>query len=358
MSATGEEEELPLGTVVVLEELEEGAAFEGARSAGGASWRLERLDAREAPATEPPQEALGHIERLYAEADFLRCLTAVQGEELGLDILLEHEDRGSAAQVAVYSAACAHGAGDGELARARLRRALIAGLEVSDLLAETTPEFQLLAEQVEREVGVAGRVTLTLTTNPTGARIWMDGVEATCAEPGCTLEVRRGEHVFVARRIGYLPRTERMRIEDDVERELSLDPAPAEVQLEQLGEELATGAAPDRTDLARAAADGFGSRVVVLLWTEEELVRAALYDRSLERFVSRASCDGSTTALRTALHALVQEWRGETEPTPLARRPAFWIVTLGVATVVGVATGLIVWGVTQPEVEVHDLVFQ
>ena len=357
-SVEAEEEEVPLGTVVVLGDIEEEAAFDGVRSAGGATWRLERLEPRAAITPPTPTEALALVERLYAEADFLRCLTAVQNEELGLDLLLARPDRESAARSAIYSAACAHGAGDVELARNHLRRALVAGLEVSDTLAETTPELQLIAEEVESEVSNAGRVRLTLTPHPNGARIWLDGVPAECADVGCALEVRRGEHLVVARRIGYLPRVGRMSIERDGERELTLDPAPADVQLEQLREELASEAAPDRIELAHAAADAYGSRVVIMIWTEEELVRAALYDHGLERFVARASCDGSTTAVRAALHSLVHEWRGETEPIPLARRPVFWLVTLGVATAVGVATGLIVWGATRPEIDEHYLVFQ
>jgi hypothetical protein len=146
-----------------------------------------------------------------------------------------------------------------------------------------------------------------------------------------------------------------LQLDGSAERQLALDSAPAEEQKRQVADALSRGLSPDRKDVAATLTNGFSARVAVVAWQEEQQVRLALFDRALDQIVARQSCPPTAAALHLAGHALVTEWRGEVEPRPLVRRPAFWLVLSAVTALVATAVGLGVWAANRPVRTVHTL---
>jgi hypothetical protein len=350
-------QEQPTGVVVAIGGVDLAPVLAGVESAGGASWRSVRVDPTASGVSVPPMARLDRLEQLYADADFLGCLTASQNAAIQFWTLLQEGHREAAARATVFGAACAFGAGDEDLAQTLLSRGAVVGLDLAGAGANTTPEFQLVAERTIQRVAAQPRVAVTLTTAPYGATVLVDGGAAVCRSDRCELNLRRGEHVIKATKIGHLPRIVHIQLNDELEREVALDSAPATEQQRQASDALARGWTPDREDLAETLANGFGARLVVIAWQEAGMTRLGLFDHALNQMVARESCEPNATALRIAGHSVVTQWRGIAEPTPLVRRPVFWIVVSAVAAVVATGVGLGVWAASRPVETQNDLVF-
>lgn len=323
----------PQGVVLVLADVNADAAIGAARDAGGAIWRSEAIAPTPALMPAPPNERATELRRLYLEADFLRCMSAMQTEELSVDALLREGHIDLAATVTIFGAACAHGAGDLPLAGRILQRLFAASLN-REALRDTTPEFQRYAERLDEQAQRIGEIELRLDTRPAGAGLELDGRAIACDRPPCLLALRPGLHVVRATRLGHVPRVEVMDLTEETEtRTLALDPAPAAMIRAQLAAALGDEHAPDRQDIAAAAADAFGARVVVVVWREGPSSLALVYDRGLRTTVARARASTE----RAAIEDVIEEWRGVTEPRRLVAQPAFWLTTITVAAAAAVA---------------------
>ncbi|MAQ14098.1 MAG: hypothetical protein CMN30_04785 [Sandaracinus sp.] len=336
------QESAPAGTVVGVGPVDGPGALRGAREAGGARWRLVSPVLNAEPATPAaPSELLATVhEETYLMGAFAECLTALERPELAFEALLAAGHRDSAGHVRVLGSACALLAGDGALARRRLRDALVRDLPLVGL-DRTTPEHQALAETVGAEVRAVAPVSLALVSEPAGAAVRVDG-RAACRTP-CRLPLRAGAHHFELRRLGHAPRAFTRDVAGDARWVLRLDPAPSELLRTQLARRLAAGPL-DAPELGELAADAYEARVVVLVWGDDARVTAALYDRGLHRFVARAAGTPGDTPLTVG--TAVEEWRGIVEPRPLRKRPLFWGVLAASLAVVGAAIGISVWALT------------
>ncbi len=342
----------PAGAVVTFGDLSSRRALAAARHAGGAHYRAMPITDFRPTTARPPTEAVAALRRLYVDADFLGCLTRMQADDLRVDSLLQRGFRHAASEVSVFGAACAFAAGDEGLAKQVLRRAVASDLPMRSL-AEAKPEVQQLAEQIQHELLAAHHVALSLRSSPSGARVRVDGDDASCPSTPCRIDVRPGHHVFVFDRIGSLDRTLAVDVTKDGARTVALDPAPAATLRAQVAGRIAAHTAHDDPDLARALAGGAEARVVVLVWRQGPRgVAAAVYDRGLHRFVARSRASGQS-ALETAVGSVVEEWRGIVEPTPLLARPLFWVAVAGAVA----ATAATVYFATRPPKRNYVLAF-
>lgn len=332
MSARGQEPPLPIGVVVGVGAVDFSAAMQAARSAAGASWRGTRIVPRRAVPASPPAAVLEQLRRLYLEADFLGCLTRMQSPELAVDALLAQGQRELAGLTVVLGAACAFDAGDAELARDLLGRAIACDLPTR-ALREVKPGVQALMETLQAEAVQRPRLRLRLRSQPTGARVTIDGaVPSTCTHTPCSLTLRHGPHVLLLERLGYLPRTVILRLERSTERQVALDPAPSALAREQLAVALAAGLAADSASFAETASHAEQARVVVIVELGRDArASATLYDRALGRIVARSRGAEPADGAATVVRAVIGEWRGQVEVRPLWKRPLFWGITAATA---------------------------
>lgn len=341
-SAAHAQEPIP-GAVVAVGSVDADAATEAARAAGGARWSIERLEPRAMESPVPPDASA--LREAYLAADFLRCLTAAQEPALELGALLRAGHRETAVDVAVFGAACAFAGGDADLGRRLIERAFVAELDVSAALAVTTPDFQSAAEEVRANVAARARVDARIETRPAGARAVADG-GARCAPTPCTLALLPGPHAIAIARLGYAPRAIEL---EAGSADIALDPAPSALVRSQLAAALARGMSPGDVELARAAASAFEARVVVVVW-QSDRSHALAYDRARDRVLARVASSDVASAVR----AVIAEWRGIVEPTPIYEEPLLWILTGAAA----IAAGVIIYFAVRPPDRRYDLVFR
>lgn len=333
----------PLARLVLVGGLDAQTALRGAQEAGGARWGVMRLEPRLAPSGPKPAAQLKRLRQLYLEADFVGCLAHMQRPALALDDLLARGQREAAAQTAILGAACAHDAGDADLAKRLLSRVLVAEFATT-ALAETKPAVQKLMETMQAARRNEARVPLVLKTHPAGAEVSIDGQSMGCAKTPCKATLRKGRHLVVLRKLGHLSRRLVIELDERLERKISLDPAPAKEARVQLANHLAAGHALDGVEVAATAAEAAEARVVLLVQSKQRQLRASLFDRKLRRIVSRASLPEEPGALARGVRAVIEEWREAVEPTPLWKRPLFWGITVGAAA----ATAVTVFFLTRP----------
>ncbi|MBW2734332.1 MAG: PEGA domain-containing protein [Deltaproteobacteria bacterium] len=334
---------LPLGRLVLVGQLAEDAALRGAKEAGGARWSAITLKPRKEAAVVAPHAELERLRALYLEADFLGCLARMQRSALAPDDLLARGLRNAAAKAAILGAACAHDAGDADLAKRLLTRVFEAELP-TDALKDAKPVVQKMMEGIQLVGQKAARHGLVLKTLPKEAHVTIDGSPRPCPRSPCRSALRSGRHVIVFSKLGYLSRRLIIDLDQDQQRKVSLDPAPAEKALSQLSAYLAEGEALDGVEVGATAADAFRARVVVLVQSRRRRLAASLYDRKLGRIVARAGLSEEPGVLEKAVRMVIEEWRTKVEPTPLWKRPLFWGITVGAAA----ATALTVFFITRP----------
>lgn len=317
------------GALAVLGDLDAEAALRAARVAGGATFRAVSITT---PAPSPPPDLVAPIESAYVDGDFARCLGLLAAPRTEQS-WIEPAGRADAARSLILRAACGLGADEPELARRALEELFVGGLDRASLAA-TTPELQALAEDVAREIAARPRHALSIVSRPGHATVWVDGREH--GTTPLSVDVVAGHHHITLTRLGSTDREAEVDIVDAARLSLALDPATADELALQLEQAVSSGA-PDRAELGAAASDAWGSRVVVFVFRREGRVRAALWDRELERFAVRSDADTVDDAVRLA----VTEWRSVVEPRSLLEEPAFWITTLAVAGLASVLTVLL-----------------
>jgi hypothetical protein len=324
--------------VVVIGRLPPDGALAAAGGQVPSHWRLERL----APQAVAPPPDLGpeidSVARAYREADFLRCLAQTEAGLEG-DELLRLGQHAEAARAGTLAAACALGSSDEQGARAMLRRLSARELVDREVLRQTTPGFQRIADEERAAAHRRGSVAVEVRTEPEGARVLVNGV-ARCPASPCRVHLLRGEHHLVADKLGYRRRVVMPVADADATVRVVLEPASADETRQQLTAMLAAGADPSATEISRAVASAFGVGQLVLVWARQWQVHAAAY---------RAGCGAQThvafdgpQATPRAVAAALHGWRVATPPArtrrwlPAATRELlFWgaatAVTLGAA---------------------------
>ena len=356
MGQSAESEDLPVGLVLVVGNTPVRDLLQLANKTGRARWQGQNIEPMTRIETPPGiAKAVASLRRRYYQADFLRCLGMLQQPELSLDRLLEHDYRAEATQVAITAAACAHGAGQPELARDLLRRLLIQQVDLSGALGKLRPDFQKLVEQVRSAVQKLPAVVLTIDSRPQGARVSLDGGAQHCEATPCQRRVIVGEHLVAVQRLGYARRTARQSIGQAARVLVSLDTVDAAQAKQQLARNVGRGRDPGRVELARLAALAFGAQVVALVWNRDKTASVVVYDRNKQRIVSRVSVAGAPPQnAHAALRAALREWYGATREKPFYARPVFYLTTAGVAVI----TGLVMYFVLRSDPAQQDIVFR
>jgi hypothetical protein len=338
-------------TIVMVGDVPSTGALEAARDEMPAAWRMARLLPEINPNPAPADESSA-LAKSYLEADFLRCLTQLQGTAFDVDRLLERDRRSEAARVGTLAAACALGAGDKPRARDLVRRMLVRDLDDADTLRQTTPEFQMLVDEERAAARRLARVTVEVQTNPARAAVHIDGV-LRCRTSPCRAHVIGGEHIITTERLGSRARSLTAEIDHDQSILLALDEAPADDVRQQLAVQLASGADPTGIEISEAAATAFGARMLVLVWQERTVVHATAYDRAIDKVLAHVAIDTGPEAVPGAVRAVVHEERDSKGGKNVVRQPAFWLTTAGVALL----TGTLVLLANRPVEVRHEIVF-
>lgn len=337
-----------IGVVLALSGADITGVAAGAEEAGGATWRVETLEAQAMSARPAPTEQLSAIEGLYDQGDFPRCLTQLNDPALDLTRLLTAGRRESAARLLVVSAACTAGAGDTDRARELFERAFVRELDLEGGLRELRPDIVQLADEARQAVQSAARARLVVDSP--GARIAVDGRRIRCDRSPCTMRLHPGSHVLVLEALGRARRVEQIELSSDQRIAPRLDLASPELAREQLADALAGPVRVHRGRFGRAGANAFGARVVVLLDEHEGRVRASIYDRARRAVVARNTSATGPGASALVVRRVISDWRGTIE-----QGPEWWVWTIvaGSILVAGVAAFFLIL----PEVSSYSFRF-
>ena len=331
-----------VGAVVLLNDPTEGAHI--VRQAQGIApgrWRAVHAKASAKPTGDHARAVLRKLEQAYLEADFLGCMSLLQRPALAIDRLLQAAPRERAARVAVLAAACAHGSRDLDLSQRLLRRVFIRELDTASAFAGMRPDFRSLADKLRKAILARGRAELRVVLTPADAQLRVDGGVHRCVGAPCSLALLPGEHLIEVARFGHATRTIRHRVSGRDRLAFTLEPASTVEAQSQLGVALREGRDPGSISFAKTASSAYEAPLVLLLWRDRgQRNCAAVYDRRLNRLVSRISVQGANQGQRDAARAALIEWRGVISP-PLYRKPLFWAAIAGAAATIGVVSYLL-----------------
>ncbi|MDX2022595.1 MAG: PEGA domain-containing protein [Deltaproteobacteria bacterium] len=348
---------VPPGGVVVGVDVDLPRLQEALAATDDGQWQVVRLVPAAPPGPRDVQPKLRALWGAYVEADFLRCLALIQDADLSLDRLIEEGQRQAATQAAIVGAACAHGAGSKPLAQQITRKLLAFELDAGETLRRTPPEFQREVQRARQQLEEQGRVTIKVRAVPETSRVELDGRPACVATP-CDVNVLAGEHVLVAKHLGFRQRALPIVLGAPQTVTLALDEGNAADTQEQLaralGETRDVAAFANEGDTLRAATQAWSVRVALLLWNHEGRFYGVLYDRALNKRWSQMVVDSGPASARTLSHILIEEWKGVVVPKPFYKHPLFWL-----SSAVGVAlVGGLVWWAAQPQEVKHIAVFR
>ena len=329
--------------VVVIGPLPPDGALAAASTQVPSQWRLERLAPQAVAAPASFGADIDVVARAYREADFLRCLAHTEGR-LEADVLLRLGRHADASRAGTLAAACALGAGDEQGARALLRRLAARDLVDADVVRQTTPGFQRIADEERAAAHRRGSVAVEVRTEPEGARVLVNGI-ARCPAAPCRVHLLRGEHHLIADKLGYRRRIVTPVADADATVRVVLEPASADETRQQLTDALAAGADPSAAEITRATASAFGAGLLVLVWARQWQVHAAAYHVG-GGALTHVAFNGPQ-AMPRAVAAALHEWRVAT-PGGVGRRwsPAtfrellFWAVA-GAVTLAGAALAFV-----------------
>lgn len=346
-TAARADDDIP-GVVLAVNGVQVTGLADAARGAGGADWRVEVLEAAPMEGRPAPLALLTATERLYDEGDFPRCLTRLTDPSLDVARLLADDHPREAARLLIVSAACIAGAGDTDRARSLFRRAFLRELDIEAGLADLRPDIVELAESAREEVQALRRVRLSV--DAPNANLSVDGRPVRCDRAPCVVRLYPGSHVLVLTRLGRARRVEQLELEGDLSIRPRLDLATPEVARSQLAAALSDSENVESNDFARAVADAYGARVVVVVQEREERTRASIYDRGRGSTLARQGVDTDPEAAPLVVRNVINEWRGEVETGT-----EWWVWTIVAASVAvaGVAAFLLVL----PEVTSYSYVF-
>ncbi len=313
-----------------------------------------RLEASEAPpSAEAPLEArIAAARQAYQETLELDACVDALSDPGTVDAALASGDRGGAARALTYLAACLDARGDAEPAAAVAARLGALGLDVPEAAGGVTPRVETLLSDAVRAAASASRVTFEVRSEPAGARVAIDGLDAHCTTP-CERRLIEGDHVVALSRDGSEDAWERVRVAAGGARTIALAPATPERAAAQWRARY--GGARDSWPALQLLQTAVRDRRVALLdgggAGEGGLrLRAALavdddVPLRVERLVPPASlAEGTRGVLRDLLTSA-----GVIPPRPIVEEPLFWIAVAAAAVVAAAITGALLY---QPEVRV------
>jgi hypothetical protein len=329
----------PVGVIVAPAELETQAAR--AARQHGLAWPVEPIDADQAYNDAP----LNLLNISYVEADFPSCLEQ-EAKELDTVYLMERRLLRQARKAATTRAACAFGLGDLSLAEKIVAPLLVQAISVADLPVQTSPEFQEWFEKRRRAVISEPRIKVRFVTGERAVALHLDGRSVKCRKR-CEVEIYQGVHIYWSEGPGY--RSSAVSAEilaiDEIEPQeisLKLEPISAAGVRDQLRFIWQTA---QPADLARWAAKGFDRDRVLLVHYRGKKVGALLYSGERGTVLGWAQASGEDAA-SVAVQTLLQGRDESGTPTPLLRRPLFWVAVGGTAAVLG---GAALYFFTRPE---------
>ncbi|MCG5053665.1 MAG: hypothetical protein KA712_11945 [Myxococcales bacterium] len=284
----------------------------------------------------------------YLEADFLRCLAIAQDSALRRDRLLAAGARDQAARAGLLSAACLHAIGDEARARQLLRDLFATGLPAPQ--EAVRPDFRPLMAAALKATAALPEFPLTVTTNPEGASLEINGRRLACPSRPCVALVKPGEHVVVARALGRRGMVVPVAVDAPTAVTLTLDWATSEEAGTQVARALAGGKAPTDEALLKAVTLATGLPLALGVAAEPRAAEAALFDARTGVIVAAARAAEASRATDEALSA----WDRSRAPPPLWRRP--WAWAAAALVVAGATTAALL--LTRDEGPRYDLVFR
>ncbi len=301
-----------------------------------------------APAAPPVlEETLAAARKGYVDADFSRCLAALEAEALVPDALARGA-RTLAARVLLWRAACHAGAGRTPLAQRSARELAVLGLELPPDVGSVTPDVEALLVRELKEVAKLRTYPLRVSSDAPSAELTLDGRSNACSTP-CTLEAPEGQHMLRVEADGTEPVVKKVRFGPE-ERALHVPVAPASPALAgaQWSARYGRGAEVDSAASLKLLATALRAPRLVLVSLEPE--------RSQTRLRGVVAVEGAVAARAerpaepdlppAALEGLLRDLlvKGQVvEPSPaLWQRPAFWVALGGVAALAAGTTALVV----------------
>lgn len=293
------------------------------------------------PSPVPPEKQLSTdavvaARTAWVSADFARCLTVLENDELVTRALREGQ-RALAARTLAWRAACRTSARQADGARRDAEWLAILQLPLPDDVGVMTPEIEGLLTQVRREVDARPLVSLSLTSPTRDAAVALDGRPAVCTVQ-CTMSVAPGVHVISLSADGYSPQARSVTIGNaGATVDVTLPPADPAVAASQWLESRAKGVALDDGRAVTLLSVALRSARLVVLGAGEQpsLVRGAL------------AIDGIVQARgeREDVQALVQDLlvRAKVvEPSvPVWKRWPFWVAVGAAVVASGVTTAVL-----------------
>ncbi len=309
-----------------------------------------QLQLLELPANAPPpraplllEETLAAARKGYVNADFSACLAALEGESLVADALAFGQ-RGTAARVLLWRAACHAGAGRGEVARRSARELAVLGLELPPDVGSVTPDVESLLARAVREVAALPTYPLRVTADAPSADLMLDGRPNACSAP-CTLEAAEGQHVLRMEADGVEPVVKRVRFgpKESAVHVASTAASPA-LAAAQWSARYARSVEVDSAPSLKLLATALRSPRLVLVNVEPEREQTRL--RGVVAVDGEVAARGervspSAVQLEGLLRDLLVEGKVVERPPALWQRPAFWIALGGVAAIAAGTTALV-----------------
>jgi hypothetical protein len=287
------------------------------------------------PRVEPIVLALARAKKAESEASWDDCVReAASALGSAVDLLAATGQLDVLRDLHVQIGACLSLAGSPDAAKSHFQDAT--------LLDESKPpvgvhrsDAEKAQEEARNAVLARAHGELSVTTDPPGAEVWIDGKRA----PGVTplnVDVRLGDHFVTVRRFRFEGRTERRSLIPGVALAITLDPAHRTT----LGEQLAVTLNPPADELLFARAIWSRADDALFAARAGEGATLRLYDASTGHLVrtSRVPAEASDALVRKAVcDALGETCEAEPRGVPWYVWPLAGAVVVGSAIAIGFA---------------------
>lgn len=306
------------------------------------------LERRAIPDAAGPSETVEHdfasARTAYDDGDLERCLSTLP-DDTAIGAALAAGDRTTASRALFWRMACLRALGRTDEAALAAHEHAVRDLPLPTDLGSANASAETLLRDAHREVSALPRVSVHVSSEPSGAHVVIDG-EATTQLTPADVEVAPGSHLLTL----SLPTREPVSIEVAT----SEASAPVTVTLAPLEPDEAARAfhaivdagAPFDDDISLALLQSsLRARSLVLVSRDSDRLRAAL--------IGTADEDGASTIVRAErvgehtsdveglLRDVLVRGRLVAPPTPFYELPELWIlVASAVAIGVGVTLGL------------------
>lgn len=289
------------------------------------------------------EERLAAARRAYTVPDVPACLERLGGDARVPGLLAEGR-RSTAARVLFWRVACQVAAGAMPDARRTADEMAAYALEMPAEVEAASPEAEAVVGRALAEVSARPAARLRITSSAPGASVSLDGRAALCVTP-CRIDARPGPHVIVATLDGYDP--ERRTVvagEGDVAVDIASSKAAPDLAASQWTARYGAGADIDSPGSLRLLALAVRARSLALIAAGEGSPGVRLRGVLSVGGETRARAErmlGGPAEVGAATGPLFDELLREgklIEPTPLWKRPLFWVLVGGAALTAAAVT--------------------